>query len=359
MAKQPHTAAQHTTAASLKAAPPERIESLSLQDIQSLARDSEQGKGLSDAAAGALPAAAQGVAAELCDVTALSDDLILSRADVSHVPEEAHATAYSIDYRGWLFLHFRLDGLSREQDLEGREVTLGSHSFLLTASSTPAAGMRQVLGENWRTVGIACRPSFISRELGLSDEALPDALRRFQDGDTEADFWFAGAMSKEMLAVASSLLDPAVRGGMREVYLRAKSVELVCLAVDSVGLIDQAVEPTVRLTRNDIRCLHEAHEILEEVTEAPSLDELARRVGLNRNKLAAGFKHVFGETVGAYHRGLRLERAYQRIEAQESSIGRIAQDAGYLDAGSFSKAFKQRFGLLPSEVKPFRGRGVV
>ncbi len=286
----------------------------------------------------------------LCDVVALADDLLLARSNFDHVPEDVHSTEWEFDYQGWLFLHFRLDGVSRELDREGREHMLGSHSFLLAASGSREVSMRQVLGENWRTVGIACRPSFVRRELGIRDEALPQALREFSGEGSDEGFWYAGAMDPEMLEVTRHLLDPPVKGRTRDIYLRVKTLELLCLALESLDNPDLLSEPPVKLSPHDIRCLYRARDILDAVEELPSLETLAREVGLNRNKLSAGFKHVFGDPVAAYYRGLRLDRARERIAAGETSIGRIADEAGYNDPGSFSKAFRQRFGVLPSEV---------
>jgi transcriptional regulator GlxA family with amidase domain len=59
---------------------------------------------------------------------------------------------------------------------------------------------------------------------------------------------------------------------------------------------------------------------------------------------------VIGKTVGDYHRELRLERARARLADPDCRIGQVAEEAGYTDAGSFSKAFRLRFGILPSEV---------
>ena len=129
-------------------------------------------------------------------------------------------------------------------------------------------------------------------------------------------------------------------------------MELVCLAVDRLRQPEQLGESAIRLSKYDITCMHFAREILDESRRAPTLDELARRVGVNRNKLAVGFKHVFGMTVGAYHRDRRLERAYDMLRNPDISIGRVADEAGYRDAGSFTKAFKNRYGVLPSELRP-------
>ncbi len=286
------------------------------------------------------------------EILSLTEDLMLTRMDVRHIPETAHENCYSLQYDGWLFLHFRLDGLSREASPSGDTAMLGRNSFILSASRHGQATTREVLGDSWRTVGIVCQPSFVARELQLRDEVMPEELRRFQAGEDNVDFWYAGEMTNEMSSVANALLHPSVSGSVQQIYLRAKVVELVCLAMDRLQCTRPSVSPTLRLGQYDVACLNRARELLEASPTTPSLGELARQVGLNRSKLAAGFKHVFGMTIGAYHRELRLQLALQALKSRSAPIGRVAEDAGYSDPGSFTKAFKARFDMLPSEVIP-------
>lgn len=284
------------------------------------------------------------------EILNLTDDLMLTRMDVHRVPEEAHFQRFALQFDGWLFLHFRLDGLSREGAPNGDTATLGRHSFILSASRHGQPSTREVLGDSWRTVGIVCQPSFVARELQLRNEEMPAELQRFQAGEDKVDFWYAGEMTNEMAGVANSLLHPRVSSGVRPIYLRAKVVELVCLAMDRLQRAQPALNHSVRLGRHDIVCLKEARTIVEHSRVAPSLDALARRVGLNRSKLAAGFKQVYGLTIGGYHRELRLEEAFKALKCRSATIGRVADEAGYSDAGSFTKAFKARYSILPSEV---------
>ncbi len=284
-------------------------------------------------------------------VVNLSEDLMLARLDMHGIPEDAQKQRWALDFRGWLFLHFRLEGVSRETRPDGESTMMGGQSFLLSGSQGGPSGTREVLGDSWRSVAIACRPSFVSDELRVSSDTLPPELQRFQDGDPDGEFWFAGEMSSEMMQVASSLLEPTVHSSVRPIYLRAKAVELVCLALDRLRQPVCETTSSLRLSKYDVSCMHFARQILDASRKPPTLDELAKRVGVNRNKLAVGFKHVFGLTVGAYHRDLRLQRAYEMLQSNELPIGRIADEAGYRDAGSFTKAFKNRYGTLPSELR--------
>ncbi len=341
-----------------KALPMERIK-LTMQDLQEQAAAAARGLatvylpgvGLKQVAADSAEAR-NGLSGGLQEILSLTDDLMLTRTDLQVLPQQALEQQWEIDYGGWLFLHFRLDGLSREESPDGRVTTLGSHSFLLSTSMPAKASTRELMGTSWKTVGIACKPSFLSREIHAAGEELPEQLQRFRAGDAESALWFAGEMTNEMAGVAAALMQPAVHASVRPVYLRAKTVELVCLAIDRLRQPETLVASSVHLNRHDIACLHLARQILDERRKPPALEELARKVGLNRNKLAMGFKHVFGMTVGEYHRELRLQRAYAKLQDANLQIGRIADEAGYRDAGSFSKVFKTRFGILPSDVKP-------
>lgn len=284
------------------------------------------------------------------EVLALADDLIFARTDVPHIAQAADDRQWSIDYSGWLYLHFRLEGLSREIQPDGEVTDLGGQSFILSVSNGPSS-TREVLGEKWRTVGVACKPSFIRRELKMDPAELPTELARFQAGEADAEFWYAGELSREMFSVAGALMNPRIHDSIRPIYIRAKAVELVCLALDRVRRPQQVLAAPIRLTQHDVRCLHNARDILEESRTAPTLDQLARRVGVNRNKLAMGFKYVFGETVAAFHREHRLEIAREMLRDPDVSVGQVADAAGYRDAGSFSKAFKLRYGMLPSDMR--------
>src|SRR6185503_482510 len=83
---------------------------------------------------------------------------------------------------------------------------------------------------------------------------------------------------------------------------------------------------------------------------------------LNREMLAAvagfsvpHFHRVFtahvGESAVSYVRRLRLERAGRKLRMGAVDITEVALAAGYDTHAAFSKAFKQQFGLSPSEFR--------
>lgn len=282
------------------------------------------------------------------DLLTLSDDLLLVRADFNAPPSEVR---WEIHNRSWLYLHCRAEGVSRDETPDGQLHHLSSGSFLLCTSQHRPL-VREVLTDDWRAVTIAFRPSFAMRDLQMSDRALPEELRQLRCGDPAADFSFASQLTADMKSAVRALLQPAVQAEARAVYLRAKVVELVCLALEELRHPESATSSALKLSHRDIRCLEQARRLLDECGEARSLEQLAKQVGLNRRKLALGFKHLFGVTAGDYDRQMRLELGRRLLESSTASVGYAAAVAGYSDVGSFTKAFKARYGNLPSDIKP-------
>jgi AraC-like DNA-binding protein len=86
-----------------------------------------------------------------------------------------------------------------------------------------------------------------------------------------------------------------------------------------------------------------------------SVSTWAKRVGLSPSR----FRRVYKEYIGVSPRerltARRLELAQQLLlDEPNLSVTEIAERAGYTDASRFSKAFRQRFGLAPTE---WRDRG--
>lgn len=279
----------------------------------------------------------------------LSEDLVLVRSDLSGFGP----TRYELDVRGWLYLHFRLDGLTDEEIPGAGRRRVERECFILSASSRPGILAREMVGDTWRSVAIVCRPTFAQQDLGWLSDSLPQELRRFRSGD-EVEFAFVGDLTGEMRNAAQCLLHTKMPQEIRNTYLRAKAVELVCLALARIkGGQDATLAPTlpVRLGARDVEAIQSARRFVLANSPAPPLSTLARRVGINRNKLAFGFKHIYGVTIGEFDRALRLERARSLLQREQLSIHHVANLAGYADPGSFSKAFKLEYGVLPSELR--------
>lgn len=85
--------------------------------------------------------------------------------------------------------------------------------------------------------------------------------------------------------------------------------------------------------------------------ESLDREELARLAGFSLPHFHRLFTAHVGESIGAYVRRARMERAAQRLLAQAANITWLALDTGYETHSAFSKAFKQYFGVSPTEFR--------
>jgi AraC family transcriptional regulator len=95
--------------------------------------------------------------------------------------------------------------------------------------------------------------------------------------------------------------------------------------------------------------------VIEEVLRCRSgpirVPELANSAGFSRFHLARLFHRTTEETLEAFLRRIRLERAAYMLGHSDLSVLEISIDSGYLSPEAFSRAFKQSHGCLPSQFR--------
>ena len=91
--------------------------------------------------------------------------------------------------------------------------------------------------------------------------------------------------------------------------------------------------------------------IKQDLQNVPTISELCRHAGVNKNKLQAGFRITTGESIGEYVRTLRMTRALNLMEEDNLPINEIAYRVGYYGVSSFYQAFRQVFGETPMTIR--------
>lgn len=79
----------------------------------------------------------------------------------------------------------------------------------------------------------------------------------------------------------------------------------------------------------------------------PSIKELARTLGISPSHLRARFRASCGVSIGRHLRRLRLERACGLLRLGPQRVAEIAEQCGFASIYSFSRAFRQAYGLSP------------
>ena len=114
------------------------------------------------------------------------------------------------------------------------------------------------------------------------------------------------------------------------------------VVVEPAGVVVSSEEATWLA---DVTELTEAH--LGDA--AFSVERLAEAFALSPRTLHRRLKAASGLSPGAFVRTLRLQRAASLLEQGAGTVGEVARAVGFEDPSYFSRAFRQGFGVAPSE----------
>ncbi|MDZ4729948.1 MAG: AraC family transcriptional regulator [Xanthomonadales bacterium] len=201
---------------------------------------------------------------------------------------------------------------------------------------------------DWITLFL--RPQMLVDRFRMDTSELAQPFQRLAHGAD--DFLLKNwSLSAAMTLAMDQILSNPFHGDLRRVHMEAKATELVCLM--SQVLSERSVTDTaVKLGARDIQALHEVRRLLAQSFEhRPSLEHLSRQVGINRNKLTFGFRHLFGSSISEFCLELRLQEACRLLHETTLPVALIAERTGYAQAAAFSNAIRQRFGQTPLQVR--------
>ncbi|MBQ6698954.1 MAG: AraC family transcriptional regulator [Oscillospiraceae bacterium] len=148
-----------------------------------------------------------------------------------------------------------------------------------------------------------------------------------------------------------NLKQDAARGNLQLLKLRLE--ELLIRLMQSEGIIDRQARKSVAAgTRND-RLITDSiiKALTEKIYGTTTLDEVCAGVLFSKSHLKALFKKNTGYSIMDYYTHLKLERAKILINEGNLSISDIAELLGYSSIHYFSRVFKAKTGITPTEFK--------
>ncbi len=197
-------------------------------------------------------------------------------------------------------------------------------------------------------VVIHLRPEALRHALPIDPRQLPQALANFILGHTRDDHVELRYTLPERVGRAlDCIMETDIGEALRDRYFQAKLME--CL-LDVIDLLrrPQALAQRDGFVGKNLRPFDRARTLLlQEYRQPPSLDDLARRVGVSRRKLTDGFRRQYGISPMAFVLKLRMEKARRLLRSGEFQIAQVAHRVGYQQAANFSQAYKAHFGHSP------------
>ncbi|WP_063553254.1 response regulator [Burkholderia territorii] len=113
--------------------------------------------------------------------------------------------------------------------------------------------------------------------------------------------------------------------------------------------IEAAPAPFAAGKDDDIIVRAAIRHLSRSLNDPPTVEQLARAVGTHEKRLSRAFRDNLGQTVFEYLRHERLRIAQGLLDSTSLSIASIAKEIGFSTPANFATAFRERFGITPTE----------
>ncbi len=253
--------------------------------------------------------------------------------------------------------HFRYRG-SSEIGAEGDElepVDPMTFGVLIQPS-----GMKKIecfpARQHEQSVTLLCDPPFLEEIISGASLLMSTPLENFLYSKQKDMYYWAVRMRPEMISAVKSLFETNYTGRLQQLHIEAKTLELLCYTLDQLSKLwpgSGAVETPLR--QRDIKRVAEICEILEnDLSEAPTISELAKTLSWNETQLMRVFRQAVGTTVHNYLHRARMEKACDLLANTEMTITQISMSVGYEYSSNFTTAFRKYFGVTPKLARAER-----
>lgn len=210
-----------------------------------------------------------------------------------------------------------------------------------------AAPVRRTI--DFRSLALPFEGIGTSREvlsLIIPRHVLPTALSFEQARDEVLASPFAGVLADLVERVVDHIPTDAAAETKLGIARAFQGLTQLCLDKGA----DRGLETTAAVTS---ALFERARRVVVRNMASPSFgpDELCRLLASSRSKLYRQFEPVGG--LARFIQQVRLEEARRRLtsDGAPQSIHRLAEDLGFLDHSTFSRAFKRAYGYSPSEAR--------
>lgn len=249
--------------------------------------------------------------------------------------------------------HFRLSGSFRilEQD---NAFDIRKGQLLIWRQPEGAETREQLFSDEEResSVTIYCRPSFLERSFGASYSEIKHELAELLAPSCDEIRSLHAALYPRLARLVVDLAAVHNRAGIKLIQAEALVLQIVAELLENIELQRQAQSIDTRISDRDAECLRKARDLLlRHHTPPPTVEAIAREVGLSRTKLKTGFRALFGRTIAEFGNDLRMNLARDMLGQPDRPIAHIAAELGYEYQTSFTNAFRRHFGILPRDFR--------
>jgi len=196
------------------------------------------------------------------------------------------------------------------------------------------------------------RIKFINKRLNDASQLNKKLYDVFYDTDHENVFSYFGTYNLKLADHIGKFKKIKQKGMLRLLLIEGQVYQVLSLHMQQHNKAVNNKPVSRSLTKSELKTIREfGNTITSNVSFDYSLEQLALESGLSQAKLQEGFKLLYARTVTEYIRHVRLEKARDLINTSDLNISEIVYSIGFSSRSYFSKIFKKKYKMSPSEFQ--------
>ena len=177
---------------------------------------------------------------------------------------------------------------------------------------------------------------------------LPQNILELKNG-SDVERVYGKVMNAKVREIMQHIFISSKAGLQKRIELEGQCNELFAYALETIGQNRRTYDYKVLDTHTE-KSIIEAAEILEKNYANPPIQrELAKRVGLNINKLTHGFRLLFDCSMNDFLRKIRIDKAKAMLNTGKHNVSEVADQVGYSNVSYFIRIFKNQTGQNPGK----------
>ncbi|MBO5702193.1 MAG: helix-turn-helix transcriptional regulator [Clostridia bacterium] len=120
-------------------------------------------------------------------------------------------------------------------------------------------------------------------------------------------------------------------------------------AVESIMEVACPADAAGSTSAETVRKVHD--HLVAHLDERVTIEELSRMFHINATTLKEAFKAEYGTSLAAHIKEHRMEKAAVLLRESGMSVAEIAKIVGFESRSRFTTAFREKYGVLPSEYR--------
>ncbi len=157
------------------------------------------------------------------------------------------------------------------------------------------------------------------------------------------------AINPRVLIVLQEILNANFNSFIKNLYIKGKIYELISLHFQKDETQEGEFCPFLVDEQEVLKIRKAKDYIIKNMSNPPSLQELANEVGLNIKKLKEGFKQIYGDSVFSFLFDYKMGQAKKMLESNQYNVNEVGEKIGYSTASHFISAFKKKYGVTPKQ----------